>query len=324
MYPLQPNTQVAVLLCAHTGDDPVQPLSQTEYVRLVDWLKGKGYPLEIMLSPDVSLLLLEMETHTEVSAGRVEALLGRGAQLALWLERWSNAGMWIASWGDAEYPPLLRKKLYKHAPVLLHGFGNPELLKQGGLAIVGSRRASEALLEVTRCVANRCAREGWTVVSGGAKGVDRAAMLGALEEGGTCVGVLAADLARIATSTSLRDYLLADKLCLISPYHPQSGFTVGNAMGRNKVIYALAEFALVMACEEEQGGTWAGAVENLRNGWTPLFVYVGENAPSDNNSLLAYNAYPFVPSEGEMLREQLHNRLRMAPVGQLALPIQAT
>lgn len=323
MYDLQPSTQVAILLCAHTGADAVQPLSQSEYVRLLGWLHEKGYPVDTLLSPDIHLLLLEAEGQIRLPAERVEALLGRGAQLALWLEKWSNAGMWLASWEDSEYPARLRKKLYKQAPVLLYGFGNANLLQQGGLAIVGSRHTSDSLLEWTRRIANQCAQQSWMVISGGAKGVDKAAMQGALEEGGTCVGVLAADLARVATSYALRDYLLSDKLCLISPYHPQSGFTAGNAMGRNKIIYALADFALVIACEHGKGGTWAGAIENLRNGWTPLFVYTGEGAPKDNAALTANGAHAFpYPTEGG-LREQLQSISQSLHVGQLALPIQA-
>jgi len=276
----------------------------------------------VLLSPDVYLLLLEGEEQTKLSAERVKALLERGTQVALWMEKWSNAGMWIASWEDAEYPAVLHEKLRKQAPVLLYGFGNPSLLQQGGLAIVGSRHASENLLESARRVANRCAQQSWVVISGGAKGVDRAAMLGALEEGGTCVGVLAADLARIATSYTLRDYLLSDKLCLISPYHPQSGFTAGNAMGRNKIIYALAEFALVIACETGKGGTWAGAKENLQNRWTPLFVMVGEEAPEDNLVLLGLGARAFPTRIEGHLRGQLLSLMQSAQAGQIALPIE--
>lgn len=323
MYALDPNTQVAILLCAHTGSDPVQPLSQSEYVRLVEWLDGKGYPTETLLSPDNYLILLEGEGQARIPAERVRMLLGRGAQIALWLEKWSNAGMWIASWEDVEYPSALREKLRKQAPVLLYGFGNPVLLQQGGLAIVGSRHTSESLLAAARDIAHQCAHEAWTVISGGAKGVDRAAMLGALEEGGTCVGVLAADLARMATSYTLRDYLLSDKLCLISPYHPQSGFTAGNAMGRNKIIYALAEFALVIACEKGKGGTWAGAIENLRNGWTPLFVYTSADAPEDNAFLLKEGAYPFPAGTEGILREQLSPLVQSKQMKQMALPIEA-
>ncbi|MGC8784510.1 MAG: DNA-processing protein DprA [Armatimonadota bacterium] len=323
MYALQPSTQIAVLLCAHTGNDPVQPLSPTEYIALTSWMNEKGYPAEVLLSPDTYLLLLEGELQHRVPAERLKALLDRGAQLALWMERWSNAGMWIASWEDEEYPLVLRSKLRQQAPVLLYGFGNPNLLQRGGLAIVGSRNTNEALLEAARRIANRCALQSWTVISGGAKGVDKAAMQGALEEGGTCVGVLAADLARTATLSALREYLLSDKLCLVSPYHPQSGFTAGNAMGRNKIIYALAEFALVVACEKDKGGTWAGAMENLRNRWTPLFVYTGEGSPEDSKALLSRGAYAFPTDFESRLREQLEAISLAVSAEQMALPIEA-
>ncbi|GIV15632.1 MAG: hypothetical protein KatS3mg022_1067 [Armatimonadota bacterium] len=323
MYALSPNTQVALLLCAHTGSEPVQPLSQSEYVKLVDWLGEKGYSPEVLLSPDIYLLLLEGEAQTGLPAERVRILLDRGAQIALWVEKWGNAGMWVASWEDRDYPAVLREKLRKQAPVLLYGFGNHALLQQGGLAIVGSRYAGEHLLEVARRIANRCAQQSWTVISGGAKGVDRAAMLGALEEEGTCVGVLAADLARTATLPALREYLLSDKLCLVSPYHPQSGFTAGNAMGRNKMIYALAEFALVVACEKDKGGTWSGAIENLRNRWTPLFVYIGEGSPEGNIALINKEAYAFPTFVENSLREQLYALSRAVSAEQMALPLEA-
>ena len=53
------------------------------------------------------------------------------------------------------------------------------------------------------------------------------------------------------------------QLVLISPYDPSAGFNVGHAMQRNKLIYALADAALVVSSDYEKGGTWAGAVEQL-------------------------------------------------------------
>jgi predicted Rossmann fold nucleotide-binding protein DprA/Smf involved in DNA uptake len=53
------------------------------------------------------------------------------------------------------------------------------------------------------------------------------------------------------------------QLVLISPYDPAAGFNVGHAMQRNKLIYALADAALVVNSDYEKGGTWAGAVEQL-------------------------------------------------------------
>jgi predicted Rossmann fold nucleotide-binding protein DprA/Smf involved in DNA uptake len=336
MPSLQLGTEVACLLCAHTGNEPAAPLAQREYVQLLQWLRERHHPIEALLEPGVSSLLGEIAESTSLDSERLAALLRRGSQIALWLERWTNVGMWIASWEDVEYPPILRQKLGDASPVLLHGFGNPQLLQTRGLAIVGSRHTSEALLQQAYAIASRCASHRENVISGGARGVDSFAMKGALEEGGTCVGVLAADLARTATSHTLRDYLLTDKLCLVSPYHPQAGFTAGNAMGRNKIIYALAEFALVIASDMGKGGTWAGALENLRAGWTPLFVYTGNDAPEGNMALRDAGAYPFtLPEDAQIsvlshLRHSLAStsaptssrpRKRQSTVSQPALPL---
>lgn len=58
------------------------------------------------------------------------------------------------------------------------------------------------------------------------------------------------------------------------------------AMERNKYIYAPADFAAVVSSEYPKGGTWAGAAENLRHGWTPMFVRSAENMPEGNARLL--------------------------------------
>ena len=50
------------------------------------------------------------------------------------------------------------------------------------------------------------------------------------------------------------------RLVFISPYDPAAGFSVRHAMQRNKIIYALADAALVVASDFEKGGTWAGAI----------------------------------------------------------------
>ncbi len=56
----------------------------------------------------------------------------------------------------------------------------------------------------TRGLAARCANEGLAVVSGGARGVDAAAMQGATEAGGYCIGVLASDLLKTSVNRQNR------------------------------------------------------------------------------------------------------------------------
>lgn len=63
-------------------------------------------------------------------------------------------------------------------------------------------------------------------------------------------------------------------------------------MARNRYIYTLADQALVIDSALKSGGTWTGAVENLKHGWVPLYVRVpGEGA--GNAALVADGGLPF-------------------------------
>ena len=119
------------------------------------------------------------------------------------------------------------------------------------------------MIEYTESVGRLAAKAGKTLVSGGARGIDQAAMRGALEAGGRVIGVMADSLEKAAMNRDHREMLMEGQLVLISPYDPGAGFNVGNAMQRNKLIYALSDAALVVNSDLGKGGTWAGAVEQL-------------------------------------------------------------
>lgn len=149
----------------------------------------------------------------------------------------------------------------------------------------------DADLDFTSRLGATVARQAANVVSGGARGVDEAAMLGALAVEGTAVGVLADSLLRAATSSRYRKYLMDGNLVLASPFNPEAGFSVANAMARNKYVYCLADAAVVIASARDKGGTWAGATENLRQGWVPLWVKPG-SAHLGNAELLHQGGKP--------------------------------
>jgi predicted Rossmann fold nucleotide-binding protein DprA/Smf involved in DNA uptake len=64
-------------------------------------------------------------------------------------------------------------------------------------------------------------------------------------------------------------------------------------MGRNRLIYCLADHAIVVASDAETGGTWAGATETLKNSWVPVFVLEHEQMPAGNKLLLQKGAIAF-------------------------------
>ncbi|HTU92073.1 MAG TPA: DNA-processing protein DprA [Gemmataceae bacterium] len=285
MASTHPDTQAVLLLCASfprkSGSD-VKPLTLNEYNSLASWLGRHGRRPASLLEAGEDAL--PAEEPSLPSADRLRGLLGRGFQLAAALEGWQRLGLWVISRGEDCYPERLRRHLRSAAPPLLYGAGDLGRLNQGSLAVVGSRNIDEEGLSFTRRVAERCAEQGVQIVSGGARGVDRAAVASALAAGGGAVAVLAERLDRAVTARENREPLRDGRLTLATPYEPESGFSIAKAMGRNKDIYALADFALVVRFKAGEGGTWSGAIEQLRRKQSPpcgcpVFVRAAHNPP---------------------------------------------
>lgn len=285
---LHMQTQAVLLLTAYfsrPAKDKLRPLSPMEWGRFARWLKEQKIAPEMLLRNDPARLLAGWTDRT-VTLERIHELLNRAGALGLAVEKWQRAGLWILIRADADYPSRLKKHLQTDSPPVLFGCGNRQLLDQGGIAIIGSRHASSEDLAFTTDLGADVALQGLSVISGGARGVDETAMLGALRREGTVVGVLADNLLRAAVSAKFRPSLLDGNLTLISPFNPEAGFDVGNAMARNKYIYCLADAAVVIAADKEQGGTWSGAVENLRHGWAPLWIKSHPDPASGNAELI--------------------------------------
>lgn len=272
---LSPNTQAILLLTAPLiagrGTASSDLLSPGEYKRLARHLREIQRQPADLLSPDAAKILRACQPVIDES--RLQKLLGRGFLLSQVIERWQARAIWVVSRADAEYPRRLKARLREDAPAVLYGCGDMALLETGGLAVVGSRHVDDALIDYTMAVGRLAARAGRTLVSGGAKGIDQAAMRGALEGGGKVCGVLADSLEKTTMNREHRNLLLDGQLVLISPYDPSAGFNVGNAMQRNKLIYALADASLVVSSDLNKGGTWTGAVEQLdKLKFVPVYV----------------------------------------------------
>ena len=277
--PLSSNTQAILLLTAPLivgRSARADELKPGEYSGLNSYLRSINKEPADLMEPGSEDLLdkcIQVINKPAFNRERLQRLLSRGFLLSQAVESWRNRAIWVVSHRDEAYPQRLRDRLKEKAPAVLYGCGDHTLLNAGGLAVVGSRHVDEDILEYTNQIGNLAASAGRTIVSGGARGVDRAAMNGALEAGGKSIGVLANGLRGAATNRAHRDPILNEQLVLISPYDPSSGFNVGHAMQRNKLIYALADAALVVNAEKNKGGTWNGAIEQLNKlHLTPLYI----------------------------------------------------
>lgn len=294
--PLTPNTQAILLLTAPLevgrSASSADLLTLGEYNRLARLLRQKLQQPADLLGPEAAAVI--EACAPAFAESRLKALLGRGFLLSQAVDRWRTRVIWVVSRADTQYPSRLKARLKEEAPPILYGCGDPELLNSGGFAVVGSRQVDDALLEYSAQVGQLIARSGRSLVSGGARGIDQAAMRGAAQAGGTVVGVLADSLDRAALARDHREGLMDGRLVLVSPFDPAAGFNVGHAMRRNKVIYALADAALVVSSDFNKGGTWAGAVEQLEKYHCgPLFVRQGNDAAKGNGALLRKGALPW-------------------------------
>lgn len=309
MTPLTSNTQAILLLTAPLvagrGDLSAKLLSLGEYNRLARLLRERQkQPADLIGSDADELIHLCAQ---QFGKERLDTLLGRGFLLSQAVERWSARSIWVISRADSIYPKRLKMRLKEDAPPLLYGCGDLALLEKGGLAVVGSRHVDEELISYTEGIGKLAAEAHRTLISGGAKGIDRAAINGSLQSGGEAVAIMSDSLERAAVAHENREPLMDSRLALVSPYDPVAGFNVGNAMQRNKVIYAIADAGLVVTSDFEKGGTWTGAIEQLEKfHFVPVFVRDGNQAGRGNSALIHHGGLPWPnPRSGNELTQVL-------------------
>lgn len=287
---LTDDTRAALLLTspliAGGGTDTTR-LGVREFAQVDSAVGRLDEPLGVLQSrrgEDVIDALISSGEFSEDFGERIRLLLRRGLSMATAVEAWQRAGITVTSKFDDDYPIHLRHRLAELAPPVIYSYGPLDALEQGWLAIQGSRNASESALNFATDVGASVAEHGKVVVSGGARGIDRAGMSGALDAGGTAVGVLVEGLVKHASSIESRSFIEDGNLVLFTPYDPDARFTVGNAMARNKLIFALAHHSLIAAAEVDKGGTWAGATEELkrrRSGKSATPIYVPDDCDDE-------------------------------------------
>lgn len=146
---------------------------------------------------------------------------------------------------DEQYPPLLRA--IHDPPPILYVRGDPSLLLDAQLAVVGSRRASPAALRIAEVLSGQLTRAGLHICSGMAIGIDGAAHTGALDAGGKSVAVIATGIDRVYPH---RHRALAAQLeqvgCLVTEFPPGTPPRRQNFPQRNRIISGLSLGVLVI------------------------------------------------------------------------------
>lgn len=309
---LSQDSKVVLLLGSRLAipkESDLSALSLREWNVLEKKLSAIGVShFDDLLGMNVSDLCKNLEIGDE-EAVRIVELLERMDLLEKALTYYAEKRIQVVTRFDEIYPQRYRERLRDSAPLALFYAGEAALMGQPGIAVVGSRHLDPIGQECAEFVGNTCGLSGLVLYSGGAKGVDSLSTQAALDARGTAVSVLAHSLEQTLKDNSIKKAAERGDLCLITPYLPDAGFSVGTAMGRNKLIYCLADYAIVVASDAEKGGTWSGAVETLKAGWVPVFVLEHKDMPAGNPLLLQKGGLPF-PYPFPVQYHQLENWLK--------------
>jgi len=288
------NALAIILLCSHLNiqDKILKPYSAVQWNTLAERIVSShlNEPADL-----IGLTIEEIQNALQIDseeAIRIDKLLSRGASVALQIDRLEQNGIKIVTRGDKEYPTRVKKRLGKNAPPLFYYAGDLALLNLKSIAIVGSRNISEEGQKIANDVAKKFTENKLAIVSGGAKGVDSISEQAALESGGVVVSFVADSLEKKIKNKEVRNDILARRKLLITSQNPELGFSAGYAMNRNKYIYSVSSSAFVISSDFNKGGTWNGAIENIKNKWVPTYVY-NSTLSEGNSALIAKGAIAF-------------------------------
>ena len=268
------NAMSAILLCSYIGihkEDMVKPFSLGEWNHFLDKVIEMKMEPSIVLGKDLEIL--RQLNYDEDEMARIKELVSRGGAVAFEIDDLSNKGIDIITLFDADYPVLLKRKLKRKTPPVLFYVGDINLAKKIGIAVVGSRNVDQDGMEFVKNLVKKASEERLIVYSGGAKGVDTISEVTAIQNGSAVVSFVADSLVAKIKKKDVLQNILQQKLLLISDVKPDAGFSAARAMNRNKYIYAASYGAFVISSDYNKGGTWAGAIENLKNDWTREFVW---------------------------------------------------
>ena len=262
---------------------------------VADWCLRGGHPLSDLfeLSPADMAARLGL-TGEECEA--IQTARGHVSRQAVWASDLASKGVHIVTRAAPSYPVALTCCLpFPQQPLLLFFRGDPGVLYQPMVALVGMPDASQAVLESTGELAALLADEGLVVVSGLSKGVGRASFdcaLSATDGQAVAVlpmGICALDEGQEATVTVDRNRAL-----LLSPFHPDAPIDESRARARNRLIAALVDALIVMTTSQE-GLTREMAEEALAMG-KGVYVWdsrsAAEPASAGNQALIEAGAMP--------------------------------
>lgn len=266
-----------LLLTSHLGDPDRKPLSTAQFRELARRVREMT---SRELSRDVEVLDFIALGYSAGFAGHIVELLQEETLLKWYLAQGEKLGCVPVTRASESYPLIVRRRLGEDSPGVLWAKGDLSVLDTPAVSLVGSRELREENRGFAEEVGRQAARQGLTLVSGNARGADKAAQNACLKAGGRVISVVADSLAQHKQKENM--------LCLSEGGFDEA-FSAQRALSRNRVIHSLGRMVFVAQSDFGSGGTWDGTARNLRCGWSPVACFRdGSRAMQELEQMGAY------------------------------------
>jgi DNA processing protein len=210
-----------------------------------------------VLGSAVAILDADVEAWTEAKGvGRVLAekmkTRLREVDVAGELKRADACGARIVTRVDAEYPSALNS--IHDPPLALYVKGSLEGRDQHAISVVGSRRCTHYGTQVADRLSFQLAKQGYTVVSGLARGIDAAAHQGAIKGKGRTLAVLGTGIDQVyPTEHAQLAEDVAQNGAVITEFPVGFKPTRQSFPQRNRIVAGLAKGLLVVEAARGSG-----------------------------------------------------------------------
>lgn len=299
------NQNILILLHSTLSmGEHIKPFTNSEMSKIIEKLEEKNLELKDLSGLDKNEIYAvffdnsESDDKKQSFINRLSNNMSRQGSIVFDLMEIKKWGIEMITVYDDKYPKVFKSKLGNKAPHLLYYCGNIDLIDQKQfIGFSGSRlkNVSGDDESITRSWSKKFVENEFGVVSGGASGIDSFAVQEAIRNNGYFIEFLSDSMIKRLKIVEIAKALQNGKGLILSETNPYASFNVGMAMSRNKYIYLLSNKLIIIRAEYtlkgkvKSGGTWNGAIENLKNNYTDAFVI--ENSTCDGNNELIELGY---------------------------------
>ncbi|SEL93678.1 DNA-processing protein DprA [Haloferax larsenii] len=246
--------------------------------------------------------LSDLHYVSEQTFAQLQDLDSEISQYESQIRQAAEDGVSLATPYDSLYPEQLQTQ---HAPLKLFTKGDESLLTSSMVSFAGSRDANDSAIEWTSRIAGGLADEGYTIVSGGAFGIDAAAHRAALDKRGPTIIVSPSghNVPYPKAHEELFKRVINEGL-VVSHRFPNQDPARGGFLYRNRTNSALSE-AIIIAAASDDGGSMSQFETAVKQGKT-VFVpdeSVGSLPDSGLAEMRASDDTVVVESLGDVLDE---------------------